>query len=344
MKVLLYSQNQKQMKKSGIGHALNLQKTALEKNGIEVTFDPRDSYDLCHINTLFYRSYRFMRTLQKKKIPVITHAHSTKEDFLNSFRFSNQISGWFNHNLLRMYRHATTIITPTLYSKRLIENYGIQAPIYAVSNGIDLEKYLKETTSYTDQEEQQFYDFIGIRKDDPFIIGMGFYFVRKGIVDFIEVARQFPHIKFIWFGHRYKAITSSLVMKSIRNKPDNVILPGYIHMGYKKIAFAKAKAFFFPSYEETEGIVTLEALASKLPLLVRDIGVYEGWLKKDVHCHMGRNNQEFVAEINKILNEDQISLIENGYQVVLERDSAKIGAQLKAIYKKVLQEQKEITE
>lgn len=33
MKVLLYSQNQKQMKKSGIGHALNLQKTALEKTG-----------------------------------------------------------------------------------------------------------------------------------------------------------------------------------------------------------------------------------------------------------------------------------------------------------------------
>lgn len=31
MKVLLYSQNQKQMKKSGIGHALNLQKPLLKK-------------------------------------------------------------------------------------------------------------------------------------------------------------------------------------------------------------------------------------------------------------------------------------------------------------------------
>ena len=46
MKVLLYSENQKTFKKSGIGHALLQQKEALEQNGIEVTFNPKDSYDI----------------------------------------------------------------------------------------------------------------------------------------------------------------------------------------------------------------------------------------------------------------------------------------------------------
>lgn len=336
MKVLIYSQNQKQMRKSGIGNALRHQKEALEANGVEVTFNPKDDFDICHINTLFYRSYRFLKKLQKKGIPVVAHGHSTKEDFLNSFKFSNVIAPWFNHNLLRMYKEAKYIITPTEYSKSLIENYpGITAKIYAVSNGINLEKY-HLNTKYNEEDVKKFYKFLGLKDNEKFIIGMGFYFVRKGLHDFIEVARQFPDIKFIWFGQRYKLITSRPIMKAIKNKPDNVILPGYINMNYKKVAFAKASLFFFPSYEETEGIVTLEALASKLPLLVRDIPVYKGWLEKDINCHMATSNAGFIAEIKKIMDTDQTTIVNNGYQVVETRDVKKIGTQLKSIYETII--------
>lgn len=340
MKVLIYSRNQKQMRKSGIGNALRHQEAAIKSTGNEVTFDPNDSYDIVHINTLFYRSYRFLKKCQKKNIPVVCHGHSTKEDFLNSFKFSNQIAPWFNHNLLRMYKQADYIITPTTYSKSLIENYkGITAKIFPLSNGIDLDKYLNDT-KYNEQEIEDFYNFLNIKKDDQFIIGMGFYFVRKGLVDFIEVAKKFPNIKFIWFGQRYKLITSRPIMKALKNKPDNVILPGYIEMKYKKIAFAKAKLFFFPSYEETEGIVTLEALASKLPLLVRDIPVYNGWLKKDYNCHMGKNNVDFVNEINSILNNDQTNIINNGYDLIKTKDIKKIGKDLVKIYQEVIENNK----
>ena len=129
-------------------------------------------------------------------------------------------------------------------------------------------------------------------------------------------------------------------MKALKNKPDNVILPGYIEMKYKKIAFAKAKLFFFPSYEETEGIVTLEALASKLPLLVRDIPVYNGWLKKDYNCHMGKNNDDFVNEINSILNNDQTNIINNGYDLIKTKDIKKIGKDLVKIYQEVIENNK----
>lgn len=335
LKVLIYSQNQKQMRKSGIGNALRHQKEALEANGIEVTFNPKDNFDICHINTLFYRSYRFMKKLQKKGIPVVAHGHSTKEDFLNSFKFSNIIAPWFNHNLMRMYKNANYIITPTTYSKGLIENYKVKAKIFALSNGINLEKYHLDT-KYDDADVENFYKFLGLKKDDKFIIGMGFYFMRKGLQDFIEVARSFPDIKFIWFGQRYKFITSRPIMKAIKNKPSNVILPGYINMNYKKVAFAKASLFFFPSYEETEGIVTLEALASKLPLLVRDIPVYNGWLEKDVNCHMASSNEGFIKEINSILNNNQEKIINEGYKVVEARDIKLIGKELKSIYEEVI--------
>ncbi len=338
MKVLLYSENQKTFKKSGIGHALLQQQDALNQQGIEVTFDPKDNYDICHINTLLGKSYRFLKKLKKKNIPYVVHGHSTKEDFLNSFKFSNTIlAPWFNHNILRMYNNTNYIITPTSYSKSLIEGYGVKAKVYDISNGINLAKY-EQDTKYNESEVEEFYKFLNLDKNDKFIIGMGFYFVRKGLVDFIEVARKFPDIKFIWFGKRYPFITSRPIMKAIKNKPSNVILPGYINMNYKKIAFAKASLFFFPSYEETEGIVTLEALASKLPLLVRDIGVYDGWLKKDYNCHMASSNEEFVVEINKILTTDQTEIVNRGYEVVKERDLKIIGSKLKEVYNIILKE------
>ena len=43
-----------------------------------------------------------------------------------------------------MYQKADYVITPSEYSKHLIQSYGVTTPIIAVSNGIDLEKYKKD--------------------------------------------------------------------------------------------------------------------------------------------------------------------------------------------------------
>ena len=51
MKVLLYFENEKMIRKSGIGRALEHQKKALELNGIEYTTNPNDKYDIAHVNT-----------------------------------------------------------------------------------------------------------------------------------------------------------------------------------------------------------------------------------------------------------------------------------------------------
>ena len=108
MKILLYFEGMKFISKSGIGKALSHQKAALTYEGIEFTLDPGDDFDLAHINRL------------GKK--VVIHAHSTEEDFRNSFLFSNQLAPLFKKRLIKVYSKADRIITPTSYSKRLIES------------------------------------------------------------------------------------------------------------------------------------------------------------------------------------------------------------------------------
>ena len=109
--------------------------------GQHFTTNPRETYDLVHLNTYGLKSWLLMIKAQKAGKKVIMHGHSTEEDFRNSFIFSNLLSPWFKKYLCHFYNKADAIITPTLYSKSLIESYGVKSPIFAVSNGIDLEQY-----------------------------------------------------------------------------------------------------------------------------------------------------------------------------------------------------------
>lgn len=65
------------------------------------------------------------------------------------------------------------------------------------------------------------------------------------------------------------------IKTAIKNAPENLCFPGYIERDELCEAYY---LFTFFSYEETEGIVVLEALACGIPALIGDIPFYEGWL------------------------------------------------------------------
>ena len=139
MKVLLHSDKMKQIEKSGVGRAIKHQMKALELNNVEYTLDPKDDYDIIHINTIFPESYLIGKKAKRMGKKVIFHAHSTEEDFKNSFILSNQVAPAFKVWLKKVYSSADLVLTPTPYSKKLLENYNLGKPIVDISNGIELE-------------------------------------------------------------------------------------------------------------------------------------------------------------------------------------------------------------
>ncbi|BBM15789.1 glycosyltransferase [Enterococcus mundtii] len=332
MKVLLYFESEKILSKSGIGRALDHQKRALKDVGISYTLDSKEDYDILHINTYGINSHNMVNKARKNGKKIIYHAHSTEEDFRNSFIGSNQLAPFVKKYLVGLYEKADYLITPTPYSKKLLQSYGIDLPIQSISNGIDLEKYQPDSV-----KEQKFREYFNLSPDQKVIICVGLFFARKGIIDFVEIAKQLPEYTFIWFGHVPMYSIPSNIRKIVKeDHPDNVIFPGYIRGEIIEGAYSGADLFFFPSYEETEGIVVLEALASKQNVLVRDIPVYDGWLEDQKNCYMGRNNEEFSQLIQKIIQHEVPSLVESGYQTAEERSIKRIGEQLQSVYQQVL--------
>jgi 1,2-diacylglycerol-3-alpha-glucose alpha-1,2-glucosyltransferase len=268
---------------------------------------------------------------KKQNKKIIYHAHSTEEDFKNSYVLSNQIAPLFKRHLVSLYRQADAIITPTPYAKQLLINYGLDLPIYPLSNGIDLSRY-----QYDEDKIKAFRKYFHLKEEQKVIIGVGLYLHRKGIHDFIEVAKHFPDVKFIWFGHSPSISIPSSLRLVIDNHPSNVILPGYVKGAIIEGAFMNSDLFFFPSYEETEGIVVLEALAAHCRVLVRDIGVYEDWLEHGVSCFKGNDNPSFIKIIELLIKNELKDTTLEGYKIAQARSLDKIGLALKDIYEMTL--------
>ena len=333
MKVLLYFEGESMIASSGIGRALKHQQQALSAVNVKWTCDPFcKDYDILHINTVGPNSLRMIKQARERGCKVIYHAHSTEEDFRNSFVFSNQIAPVFKKHLVSLYSQADCIITPTPYSKHLLEGYGITLPIHAVSNGIDMLRF-----KYDAEKVKAFRKYFSLTDNDKVVLCVGLFFERKGILDFVEIARRLPQYKFIWFGAIQPFMIPSNVREVVKEKhPSNVIFPGYIKGAILEGAFCGSDVFFFPSYEETEGIVVLEALASSQEVIVRDIGVYNEWLFDGINCYKGHTNDEFVQLIQGVVEKQLPSCCLQGVETAKQRSIDVIGKQLKEIYESVL--------
>lgn len=331
MKVLLYTEGEKLLSKSGLGKAIKHQMKALEQEKIEYTTNIHDDYDIAHINWYGPSSFSLAKKAHKLGKKVVYHAHSTEEDFKGGFIFSKQISPAFKKWLIACYSLGDVIITPTEYSKKLLEGYGIDKKIYAISNGIELDKFKKDK-----KLRQKFREEYKLKDSDKVIIGVGLYIERKGIVDFVELAKRLPEYKFIWFGYSPLSAATKDVRDAVNTKLDNLIFAGYVEQIKIVEAMNGCDLYLFPTYEETEGIPIIEACACKTKSLIRDIPIFEDWLEDHKNTYKAKDIDEFEIKIKKILNNELPDLTEEAYKVAQSRDIKKIGKKLKQVYEEVL--------
>lgn len=330
MKVLLYTENERVIGKSGLGKAIKHQMKALENEHIEYTTDPNDEYDILHINTYFPKSYFLAKKAKKMGKKIVYHAHSTEEDYKDGFIFAKQTSKLFKKWLIKCYGLGDVIVTPTPYSKKLLEGYkGLEdKKIYDVSNGIELDFFKPD-----EKLGEKFRRKYGYKKEDKVIFGIGLYIERKGIVDFVELAKRFPQYKFIWFGYSPLAAATKPVKKAVNTKLDNLTFAGYVEPDMIKAAMNGGDLFLFPTLEETEGIPIIEACACKCSAIIRDIPIFDDWLIDGKNVYKAKDINEFEQKINLFFEGKLANLTNNAYAVAKKRDIKNVGKKLKKIYK-----------
>lgn len=329
MKVFYYSGMQNLIERSGVGRAIYHQRQAAEENGLELAGGLRDA-DVVHINTIFPGSLMMAFRAKARHIKVVYHAHSTKEDFRNSYIGSNAFAGLFGMWIKLCYSMSDVIITPTEYSKKLLMSYGIRKRIVPVSNGIDTDYYDREKA-----DGKSFRQKYGYKEYDKVIMSVGLPIDRKGLLDFIKLAESLPQYKFIWFGSTNMSLVPNRVRKAMRNAPSNMTFAGYAQKGQLRDAYAGSDLFLFLSKEETEGIVVLEALSMKIPVLIRDIPVYSDWLLDGCNVYKDRTLVAFEDRIVNMMDGRLPCLVKSGRIVAETRMIGDIGRELRRVYESI---------
>lgn len=324
MKVCLYLEMERWLKHSGMSSSIENHERALELNDVEFTSEPKDDFDILHVYMIGLRSLRAIRKARAKGKKVITHAHVTADDFRDSFCFSNKIAPFLRRYLTYFHNQADLVLCPSEYTKNVLIGYGVKKEIKAISNGIDLDKF-----KFSAEKRRQFREEFNL--DGIVSLGVGHLFIKKGIVTFINTAKKFPN-KFVWIGKRYKGVEDPRISGIVKSAPPNVIFAGYV----KDIiaGYSGCDIFFFPSFCENQGIVTLEAGACRRPILVRDISVYDGQLVNEVNCLKARTDEEFELQLRRLIEDKRLRrrLAGNAHKLSKEHSLKKVGVQLREAY------------
>jgi len=331
MKVQVYEGGLKMVEKSGIGMAVQHQKQAILRAGMEYTAKAETDCDVVQFNTIFPDSYIMSKIAKRQGKKVVYYGHSTMEDFQNSFIGSNLLAPLFKKWITKCYENGDVIITPTEYSKKILESYGIKKTIVNLTNGIDIQNYKKSKMG-----SARFREKYNLSDDEKVIISVGHFIERKGILDFIELAKRFPEYTFIWFGYTNPNLIPKNIQTAIKTKLPNLIFAGYVDKNELKDAYSGSDLFLFLTQEETEGIVVLEAMAMELPLLIRDIPIYEKWLPDKEAAYKGKCLEEFEDLLPKMLEGRNQNLTEKALQIVQKNDIVEVGRKLHNIYDRLL--------
>ncbi len=335
MRVCLYLEAENVVARSGFRTAFARHLQALHKMGIPVTTDPSDSsFDILHVHWFGPRSLYYLKRAKQQGKIVIAHAHSIGAyDFRDSFTLSNTFAPLYEKYLNYFYELSDAICTPSEHAKRLLQAQGITKPIYVVSNGVDLERF-----KFDAQAREKYRQRLGLKHFTVFCAGN--VIPRKGVLDFLEVARRLPHFDFVWFGHVWSRLLAFDIEmhQALDERPPNVKLPGFIEDAPG--AFSAGDLLFYPSYGETHGLVLFEAAALFRPLVLRDLPEYSlAGFRDGENCLMGKSVDDFCQKILYLANDAALRerLIQEAYRLAEANSLERVGHQLRRLYQALLE-------
>ena len=271
------------------------------------------------------------------KIPLVIRFHGSDTYFCHLEKRKQKLKNfWFEKLALQK---AKAFIAPTTFAGNLSQKlFGLQdKKIQTIHNGLELGKF-----ENSHPEEYQ----------NGLLLYIGTIIRKKGVLElpeiFNQVRQQHPQASLILIGGDSSDIEtqSQSTWQLMQNRFQDDDLHSVTYLGkipYHEVQqyIKKAHVCVFPSFAETLGMVTIEAMAMQKPVVNTKIGwakelIVDGESGFLVHP---KNHQEYAAKITSILNDNALAkkLGANARERVEKKfEITKIAAENIAFYKSLI--------
>ncbi|WP_433743151.1 glycosyltransferase [Falsibacillus pallidus] len=246
------------------------------------------------------------------RLPLVTTIHSTEYGRNNGIH--NEIQSFINEKEKELIHLSDEVIVCSDYMKAEVrEQFNLQES-HMIPNGIKISSLRNDP-----QGDCRFDTWIDGRK---LVFSIGRMVGEKGFQTMMEAAEKMADerstICFILAG-KGPLLDHYRQMASNRGLEDFVQFPGFITEEEKNRLFQMASVSVFPSLYEPFGIVALEAMAAKSPLIVSNTGGLKGIIQNGVSGLLVEPDDsiELAAAISELIQSPSLSkkLAENAYKM-----------------------------
>jgi 1,2-diacylglycerol-3-alpha-glucose alpha-1,2-galactosyltransferase len=269
--------------------ALYLMK-GLKKQGIDVYLNSaKRDFDIVHAHTF---GPQVMMMLSTGRVKVLS-GHSTPS--LNKGNLLGGVRIW-NAFYKNIYNFFDYVLPVSYVSKRELEKIGVAAKMKVVYNCVNPERF-----RFSRERRNHFRKQQKIPEDQLVVLNVAQLVPRKGIFEFLEIAKKLPDAQFIWVGGLpYSLMTPNYtkIKLAVQNPPENVRFLGFIDDIVN--AYCGADIFLTNSHAESFGMTVLEAASCGIPSVATDLPVFrEVFGNSPVYA---KRNSDFIKGIEKLRN------------------------------------------
>ncbi len=267
----------------------------------EVTENKVKLADITHYHTINFRFFLGLPFV-KMKSATVGYVHFLPETVEQSLDLPKPIRKAFYWYMMKFYRSMDQLVTVNPYFIERLASYGVDpSRVTYIPNFVSSEQFHPLSPKKVDAVKEQY----GIAKDKFVVFCAGQLQIRKGVMDFIKVAKRMPDVEFVWAGgFSFGQITDGYkeIKDITEHPPENVKFLGIVDRSDMNGLYNAADVMFLPSFEELFPMTILEAMCCHKPILLRDIDLYPNILF-DYYCK-GSNVEDFVSEIRRLQNDE----------------------------------------
>ena len=281
--------------------------------------------DVVHIATEGPLGWSALQAVKVLKLPVTS-------DFRTNFQsYSKHYGvGWLRKPIvayLRKFHNATACtMVPTRELMRTLSENGF-ANLKVVSRGVDTKLFniSKRDTSLRSSW--------GATDNTKVLISVGRMAPEKNLD---QVLKTYEALKSTGQAFKLVMVGDGPLKEQFQKRYPEIIFPGMLSQSNLAAYYASSDLFIFPSQTETFGNVTLEALASGIPVLAFDCAAARDWVQTGINGWLiAENNPEgFPAQAVTIFNSKDLldQITQRTRQQVVHLDWDQIAEQVESVF------------
>ena len=286
----------------GVGSAylelINLFKTNSKlKDDFDLRINKIKRSDISHYHTI--DPWFLLTTFLPGRGVKVGYVHFLPETIQGSINLPKPLMKIFGWYIIYFYRRMDklVVVNPS-FKKELVKAELNSEKIEYIPNFVNPKNFHLQTKTQINKNKKK----LEINSKKPIIFGVGQVQTRKGILTFVELAKNNPNWQFIWAGgFSFGAATDGYkeLNKIVKNPPENLRFTGIIDRKALNDYYNLADIFLLPSYSELFPMSILEAFATHTPVVVRDLDLYKDILQGAYLS--GRNTKEIQAAIASLI-------------------------------------------